>query len=110
MRIQSRLAYSFAIGVLSLGAIERAYAQQSGLVNVNLGDVVIQEIAEDINVAVGNIPVTVQVPVGVAANVCGISVDVLATDLQGDNTAECNAQNTSQALNQIVQRSVTNQR
>lgn len=105
MKIQSKLAYSFAIGVLSLGIVDGAYAQQSGLVNVNLGDVVV-EIARDINVDVSQIPVTVQAPIGVAANVCGISANVLSADLRDDGTATCNAQNTSQALNQIVQRRI----
>ena len=46
---------------------------QEGLVNVNLSNIRL-EIAKDINVDVSNIPVTIQVPVDVAANVCGVSL------------------------------------
>ncbi len=108
MKIQSKLAFSFAVGILSLGVAKGAYSQQSGLVNVNLGDVDLT-IAEDINVNVSQIPVTVQVPIGVAANVCGISANVLAADLQDDDVASCDAETTSQALNQIVQRQIGTQ-
>ena len=78
-----------------------AFAQQAGLVNVSLGDVR-PEIAKNINVDVSQIPVTVQVPVGVAANVCGVDANVLAQQGQG-GTAACTAKNTSTALNQVVQ-------
>lgn len=108
MTIQSKLAQALAIGVLSLGVAEGARAQQSGLVNVNLGDVAV-DIAEDINVNVSQIPVTVEAPIGVAANVCGISANALTADLQDDDIASCDAATTSQALNQIVQQQLGNQ-
>lgn len=83
-----------------------AFAQtQEGLVNVNLGDVVVKEIAEDINVDVSQIPVTVQVPVGVAANVCGVDANVLASQKK-DGEAACDAASSSQALTQVVQKSL----
>lgn len=83
-----------------------AFAQnQEGLVNVNLGDVVLNEIAEDIDVEVSEIPVTVQVPVGVAANVCGVDANVLASQKK-DGEAACDATSSSQALTQVVQKSM----
>ena len=111
MKIQSKLVYSFAlgaIGILSLGLAKGAYAQQSGLVNVNLDDVDVN-IARDINVDVSQIPITVQAPIGVAANVCDVTVNALVADLQDDGTATCDATTTSQALNRIVQREITTQ-
>jgi hypothetical protein len=78
-------------------------SNSEGLVNVTLGDVVLSQIAQDINVDVTQIPVTVQVPVGVAANVCGVDANVLAQQKKtGD--AECDATSSSQALTQVVQR------
>ena len=81
------------------------FAQQTGLVNVDLSGIAIQ-IADDIDVDVSQIPVTVQVPVGVAANVCNVAANVLAADINQAGGAECRAENTSTALNQIVQRRI----
>ena len=77
---------------------------QAGLVNVNVSNIR-PEIAKNINVSENQIPVTVQVPVGVAANVCGVDANVLAQQKQG-GTAQCQAKNTTQALNQAVQQQV----
>lgn len=85
---------------LLLGA---AHAQQSGLVNVDISNVA-NNIARNINVDVSQIPVTVQAPIGVAANVCGVNANVLAQ--QGAGLANCTATSTSTALNQIVQRQI----
>lgn len=49
-----------------------AQTRQSGLVNINVADNV------------------VQVPIAIAANICNVTVAVLATDL-GDGTATCTA-------------------
>ena len=105
MRRSTHVASLIFAGTLTLGAISTAFgAQQAGLVNVNIQDVA-QNIARDINVDVSQIPVTVQVPVGVAANVCGVAANVLAQKTQtGD--ADCKATTTNQALNQIVQKQV----
>jgi len=56
------------------------------------------------NVDVSQIPVTVQAPIGIAANVCNISANVLAADLNQDGAASCDASSTRRALNQIVAR------
>lgn len=109
MKIQSKLVYSFAIGALSLVLANGVHAQdQDGLVNVNLTDINL-DIAEDINVNVSQIPVTVQAPIGVAANVCDINANVLAADVEDDGVANCDAETTSQALNRIVQRQMGTQ-
>ena len=107
MTIYQSLAASAAFA-LSLSAVPALAQQQEGLVNVNLGDVVLEEIASDINVDVSQIPVTVQVPVGVAANVCGVNANVLAEQKKAGD-ATCDATSTSQALNQVVQRQMKDQ-
>ena len=77
-------------------------AQQVGLVNVNTGDI-LSDIALDLDVDISQIPLTVQAPIGIAANVCNVQVTaLLAAAQQGD--AECDAENTSEAFNRIVQR------
>ncbi len=106
------LAFALALtgGVLAQGNSGNGNNSNSeGLVNVTLGDVVISQIAQDLNVEVSQIPVTVQVPVGVAANVCGIAANVLASSKKDAAGASCEAATSSQALQQIVQRSLTNQ-
>ena len=62
---------------------------QSGLVNVNLQDVAIQ------------VPVSVAVPVGVAANVCDVNANVLASQMKSGSTT-CDATSTSQALSNAI--------
>ncbi len=109
MKINSKLLCSFAVGALSLVLVKGAHAQgQAGLVNVDLTNVDIA-IADDINIDVSQIPLTVQAPIGIAANVCDVSANVLAADIRDDGVASCNAETTSQALNQIVQRKVGDQ-
>ena len=78
-----------------------------GLVVVNISNVA-NNIARDLDVNVSNIPVTVQVPVGIAAAVCGVNANVLAQQKKTGDAA-CEAQNTSTALNTVVQRQMTAQ-
>jgi hypothetical protein len=74
------------------------------LVNVNL-----QNVLNDLSVAIkvdrANIPVNAQVPIDVAANVCGVSVSALAASV-ASGMASCTAKTTSPALNQAVQQQV----
>jgi Fe2+ transport system protein FeoA len=63
--------------------------QQSGLVNVNLQDIAIQ------------VPVSVAVPVGVAANVCDVNANVLASQLKNGPTS-CDATSSSNALSRAI--------
>jgi hypothetical protein len=89
-------------------AVAPALAQQSGLVNVSLTNVK-TEIAKNINVDVSQIPVTIQAPIAVAANVCGVAVDVLTSQAQ-QGAAKCDAKTTNDALNQIVQTQLNQQK
>jgi hypothetical protein len=52
-----------------------------------------------------NIPVTAQVPIAVAASVCGVSVDVLAASAANGH-ASCTATTTSPQLAQAVQQQI----
>lgn len=86
-------------GACVLGWAGFATAQtQEGLVNVNVSDV---EILNELNL---NAPITVQAPIGVAANVCGIDANVLARQSKGDSSFSCEAETTSEAFNRIVSR------
>src|SRR6187397_2346871 len=85
-------------------AVTPAFAQQSGggLVTVNISNVA-NDIARDLDVNVSNIPVTVQVPVAVAATVCNVDVNVLSRQGPAGQTPQCTAKATNDALNQLVQ-------
>jgi len=74
----------------------------SGLVTVNVANVA-NNLAQNLKVNVSQIPVSVQVPVGIAANVCGVDANVLAQQ-KGSGGATCDATSTSKALDQVVQR------
>jgi len=75
------------------------------LVNVNL-----QNVLTDLSVAIkvnkANIPVNAQVPIDVAANVCGVSVSALAASI-ASGRAGCTAKTTSPQLTQAVQQQVS---
>ncbi len=85
-------------------ALAPAVAEQAGLVNVNVSNIK-ADIAKNINVSENQVPVTVQVPVDVAATVCGVDANVLAKQGQG-GAAQCTAKNASAALSQAVQKQV----
>lgn len=96
------IALPFAAAIL--GYSLPSSAQQAGLVNVDLRNAkILNNIANHLNVSVNNVPITVQVPVDVAANVCGVSIDLLS-NAYNRGGASCYAQGTSRALNKQVQR------
>jgi hypothetical protein len=92
---------------LALGATP-AVAQvnlSQGLVDVTIQNVSILNnfLNNDQIAALNNlsVPITVQVPVGVAANVCGVNANVLAHQKNG-GTATCTATSGSKALANAV--------
>jgi hypothetical protein len=74
------------------------------LVSVNLQNV-LNDLSVSLQVNRNNIPVTAQVPVAVAASVCGVSVDVLAASAANGH-ASCTATTTSPQLTQAVQQQI----
>lgn len=89
-----------------------ALAQQNGLINVDLSNLSVAhraEIAKDINVDVSQIPVTVQVPVSVAAAICDVAVNVIAKTKSKGGTA-CAPTAGSDAINAAVQKQLKQQR
>src|SRR5687768_2227868 len=74
------------------------------LVSVNLQNV-LNNLSVELNVARNNIPVTAQVPIDVAANVCGVSVSALAASI-ANGQARCTATTTSAQLKQAVQQQI----
>ena len=75
------------------------------LVNVNLQNV-LNNLSVALKVDRANIPVNAQVPIDVAANVCGVSVNVLAASVASGH-ASCTATTTSPTLIQSVQQQLS---
>lgn len=85
------------IAFAALAAIATpAAAQQSGLVNVDVSNVLNNLDLDLANNSLNNN--TVQVPIGIAANVCGVTANVLAAQKKGDDPVSCTATTTSSAL------------
>ena len=74
------------------------------LVSVNLQNV-LNNLSVELNVNRNNIPVTAQVPIDVAASVCGVSVSALAASI-ASGQATCTATTTSAQLSQAVQQQI----
>ena len=79
----------------------------NGLVAVNVQNVdILKNCLNDTQIAALNnlgVPITVQAPISVAANVCGTTVNALAA-LRKTGDATCDAKTANSALANIVQR------
>lgn len=74
------------------------------LVNVNLQNV-LNNLSVQLKVNRDNIPVNAQVPINVAASVCGVSVSALAASI-ANGQAGCTATTTTPQLTQAVQQQI----
>ena len=79
-RITSLLT-GIAVATVLVTAPASAQSQR-GLVNVNISDVIDGDIIRDVDVNVG-------VALNIAANVCGVAVGVLSSQLGQTGVAEC---------------------
>ena len=74
------------------------------LVSVNLQNV-LNDLSVSLQVNRDNIPVNAQVPINVAATVCGVSVDALAAAI-ANGQAGCTATTTTPQLTQAIQQQI----
>jgi hypothetical protein len=70
------------------------------LVNVDLSNV-LNDLSLDLKIDKANIPINAQIPIDVAANVCGVTINILSVSTGG--SPNCTAKATSPELNQAVQ-------
>ena len=79
-----------------------------GLVSVQIQNVdILNNFLNDTQIAALNnlgVPITIQAPISVAANVCDTTVALLSAQRKADSPATCEAKSGSAALAQIVQR------
>lgn len=111
-----KLMIAAAMAAASATATAPATAQVSlapGLVTVNVQDVsILNNFLNGAQIAALNnltVPVTVQAPISVAANVCGTTVAALSA-LRKEGKATCNATSGSAALAGLVNRQVLSQK
>jgi hypothetical protein len=74
----------------------------TSLVNVNLSNV-LNDLALDLKIDKANIPINAQIPISVAANVCGVSINILSIGAGGGSSQGCTATTASPELVQAVQ-------
>jgi len=92
-----------ADGVKSAGsAVGSAVGSVPSLVNVNLSNV-LNNLALDLKVDKANIPINAQIPINIAANVCGVSINVLSFGAGGGKSDSCTANSISPELKQYIQ-------
>jgi hypothetical protein len=72
------------------------------LVNVNLSNV-LNNLALDLKIDKANIPINAQIPINVAANICGVSINVLSIGAGGGSSKGCTANSVSPELKQYIQ-------
>src|SRR6185503_7158692 len=91
---------SAANGVASAGSavasgVSSGVGAVPSLVNVNLSNV-LNNLALDLHIDKANIPINAQIPITVAANICGVSINVLSVSTGG--SPSCTATTTSPQL------------
>lgn len=103
MMIGAALALAMAVPAASQVQVP------SGLVNVTVGNVILEDILTDFEInalndldVLNDNQIQVQVPIGIAANVCNVSAAVLAQQAAG--AAPCDAKAGSTALAQAIRK------
>jgi hypothetical protein len=109
------LATALAAASITIPAVAQVTAPQinapSGLIPVTVGNVILQDILTDVDIAALNDlnllndnQIVVQVPVSVAANVCNVAVNVLAKNKsKGEG---CTATSGSDALAKVIRQRI----
>jgi hypothetical protein len=69
------------------------------LVNVDLSNV-LNDLSLDLNIDKANIPINAQIPISIAANVCGVSINILSIGAGGGSSQGCTANSISPELKQ----------
>jgi len=101
LNMRAMVAGAILTAGLGFGATTAAAQAQAGLVNVNVSGITVV-LADLLDVNENQIPVNVQAPIGIAAQVCGVHANVLASAINDVGTASCDAQTVSRAFANLV--------
>ena len=77
----------------------------TSLVKVDLSNV-LNDLALDLKIDKSSIPINAQIPITVAANVCGVSINILSIGGGGGRTDGCTANSISPELKQYIQQQI----
>ena len=104
MRKMIIAAAAFAAATPAVAQVNTSSGNGLVAVNVQNVDILKNFLNNDQISALNNVtaPITVNVPVGVAANVCGVNANVLAHQKKGADPVSCTARNGSKALANAV--------
>lgn len=113
---QALMAGALALGAASIAAPAAAQNrnvlnQQGGLVNVNVTNVdILKNFANNNEIEILNnanisVPIVIQAPINIAAQVCGVAVNVLARG--GPANSTCEATQGSAALTDLAVQQLT---
>ena len=64
------------------------------------------ELALDLKIDKSNIPINAQIPITVAANLCGVSINILSIGAGGGSSQGCTANSISPELKQYIQQQI----
>jgi hypothetical protein len=95
-----KILFAAAAAALATTPAMAQISNQGGLVNVDVSNVLND--LDLLNNTLNNN--TVQVPVGVAAAVCGVDANVIAKQRKGNTSYSCPATTTNQALKQAAKK------
>jgi hypothetical protein len=98
-----------ADGVQSAGSavadgVQDVASAGTSLVNVDLRNV-LNDLALDLKIDKSSIPINAQIPINVAANVCGVSINILSVG-GGGSSQGCTANSISPELAQYIQQQI----
>ena len=96
-------------GVASAGSavadgVQDVASAGTSLVNVDLRNV-LNDLALDLKIDKSSIPINAQIPINVAANVCGVSINILSIG-GGGSSQGCTANSISPELAQYIQQQI----
>ena len=77
----------------------------ASLINVDLRNV-LNDLALDLKIDKSSIPINAQIPINVAANVCGVSINILSIGAGGGSSQGCTANSISPELAQYIQQQI----
>jgi len=86
---------------LTFGAGLGVANAQEPLINVSLKNIR-AEIARNMNISLDSVPINLQLPVSVAANLCGLDVGALGGGGKGTGGNTCNATNSTMAMQYVT--------
>ena len=97
-------------GVASAGSavadgVQDVASAGTSLVNVDLRNV-LNDLALDLKIDKSSIPINAQIPINVAANVCGVSINILSVGAGGGSSQGCTANSISPELAQYIQQQI----